>query len=197
MNDSFARGDLRALARTCNEEQFERLRQRIRARPGGQTIVWGKEGEGRADIVGVRTVDAWQSKKPEDHCTQALVRFDTRQVSPSVCFLSWMGIDYAGSRSQCMDQVGNFSRETRRNSYPYENISSSRRKIGSPATGCSATNSTLQNNYANPKVLNLGLLFTRIQACFMSFQRINQVYNPLLTQPPRHLWPDPPSTLPA
>lgn len=87
MNDSFARGDLRTLARACSEDQFERLRQRIRARPGGQTIVWGKEGEGKAEVVGVRTVDAWQSKKPEDHLTQALVRFDTRQVSiPTLLF---------------------------------------------------------------------------------------------------------------
>ncbi|KAF8599361.1 hypothetical protein BDV93DRAFT_526156 [Ceratobasidium sp. AG-I] len=79
MNDSFARGDLRTLARACSEDQFERLRQRIRTRPGGNRVVWEKEGEGKAEIMSVRTVDAWQSKKPEDHLTQALVRFDTRQ----------------------------------------------------------------------------------------------------------------------
>ena len=148
MNDAFARGDLRTLARACSEDQFERLKQRIRARPGGNRVVWGKDGEGRAEIMGVRTVDAWQSKKPEDHLTQALVRFDTRQVSLISLLFILLSTDWAGSRLQYMDLVENSSRETKRSLYLCGSTSSSRRKIGSLATGCFVTSYTHPSNYS-------------------------------------------------
>ncbi|KAG8750189.1 hypothetical protein FRC11_010663, partial [Ceratobasidium sp. 423] len=82
MNSSFARGDVKALSRVCSEEQLKKLRERIKARPKDQSIVWqGEEGEGgAAKVLSFRTVDAWSSKKPEDHCAQVLVRFDTKQA---------------------------------------------------------------------------------------------------------------------
>jgi hypothetical protein len=83
MNSSFARGDIKSLSRVCSEEQLKKLKERIKARPKDQTVVWqGDEGDnGEAKILSFRTVDAWNSKKPEDHCAQVLLRFDTKQVS--------------------------------------------------------------------------------------------------------------------
>ncbi|CAE6344012.1 unnamed protein product [Rhizoctonia solani] len=83
MNSSFARGDIKSLSRVCSEEQLKKLRERIKARPKDQMIVWqGEEGDkGEAKMLSFRTVDAWNSKKPEDHCAQVLVRFDTKQAS--------------------------------------------------------------------------------------------------------------------
>ncbi|CAE7072651.1 unnamed protein product [Rhizoctonia solani] len=82
MNSSFARGDLKALSKVCSEEQFKKLRERVKARPKDQLVVWqGEEGDGgAAKVLSFRTVDAWNSKKPEDHCAQVLVRFDTKQA---------------------------------------------------------------------------------------------------------------------
>ncbi|CUA75828.1 hypothetical protein RSOLAG22IIIB_12024 [Rhizoctonia solani] len=83
MNSSFARGDLKALSRVCSEEQLKKLRERIKARPRDQSVVWqGEEspGGGAAKMLSFRTVDAWNSKKPQDHCAQVLVRFDTKQA---------------------------------------------------------------------------------------------------------------------
>ncbi|KAG8737018.1 hypothetical protein FRC12_017310 [Ceratobasidium sp. 428] len=80
MNDALARGDERSLARACSEEQFDKLKQRIRARPKGQTIEWKiDEPSSRVDVLSVACQDAWSTQKPEDYCMQALVRFDTRQ----------------------------------------------------------------------------------------------------------------------
>ncbi|CCO31217.1 hypothetical protein RSOLAG1IB_02073 [Rhizoctonia solani AG-1 IB] len=81
MNSSFARGDIKSLSRVCSEEQLKKLKERIKARPKDQTVVWqGDEGDnGEAKILSFRTVDAWNSKKPEDHCAQVLLRFDTKQ----------------------------------------------------------------------------------------------------------------------
>ncbi|KAJ1311841.1 hypothetical protein OPQ81_010302 [Rhizoctonia solani] len=62
MNSAFARGDIKTLSGVCSEEQLKKLRERIKARPKDQTV------------------DAWNSKKPEDHCAQVLVRFDTKQA---------------------------------------------------------------------------------------------------------------------
>ncbi|CAE6449731.1 unnamed protein product [Rhizoctonia solani] len=83
MNSSFARGDPKSLSRVCSEEQLKRLRERIKARPRDQLVVWqGEPGEGVgvAKVMSFRTVDAWSSKKPQDHCAQVLVRFDTKQA---------------------------------------------------------------------------------------------------------------------
>ncbi|KAG9093913.1 hypothetical protein FRC07_011401 [Ceratobasidium sp. 392] len=81
MNYAYARGDLRALSRACIEEQFDKLRLKIKSRPKSQTIVWKiDEANSRVDILSVRCLDAWGNKKAEDFCMQALVRFDTRQA---------------------------------------------------------------------------------------------------------------------
>ncbi|EUC53592.1 Tim44 domain protein [Rhizoctonia solani AG-3 Rhs1AP] len=82
MNSSFARGDLKSLSRVCSEEQLKKLRERIKARPRDQLVVWqGEQGkEGVAKVMSFRTVDAWSSKQPQDHCAQVLVRFDTKQA---------------------------------------------------------------------------------------------------------------------
>ncbi|CAE6444389.1 unnamed protein product [Rhizoctonia solani] len=86
MNSSFARGDVKALSRVCSEEQLKKLRERIKARPKDQLVVWqgedleGKGQGGTAKVLSFRTVDAWSGKKPEDHCAQVLVRFDTKQA---------------------------------------------------------------------------------------------------------------------
>ncbi|CAE6505250.1 unnamed protein product [Rhizoctonia solani] len=82
MNSSFAKGDIRTLSRICSEEQLKKLREKIKARPKDQLVVWQGEEEsaGEAKVLSFRTVDAWSSKKPEDHCAQVLVRFDTKQA---------------------------------------------------------------------------------------------------------------------
>ncbi|KAF8679867.1 MBA1-like protein [Rhizoctonia solani] len=82
MNSSFARGDIKTLSRVCSEEQLKKLRERIKARPKDQMVVWkSEEGDGgEVKVLSFRTVDAWNSKKPEDHCAQVLVRFDTKQA---------------------------------------------------------------------------------------------------------------------
>ncbi|KAG8735260.1 hypothetical protein FRC10_010814 [Ceratobasidium sp. 414] len=80
MGDAFSRGDVRALARACTEEQFDKLQQRVKARPKGQTVTWKLDKENsRVHILSVRCLDAWGTKNPQDFCIQALVRFDTRQ----------------------------------------------------------------------------------------------------------------------
>ncbi|KAL5641642.1 hypothetical protein ACGC1H_001949 [Rhizoctonia solani] len=82
MNSSFARGDLKSLSRVCSEEQLKKIRERIKTRPRDQLVVWkGEEGGGGvAKMMSFRTVDAWSSKRPQDHCAQVLVRFDTKQA---------------------------------------------------------------------------------------------------------------------
>ncbi|EUC53571.1 Tim44-like domain protein, partial [Rhizoctonia solani AG-3 Rhs1AP] len=65
-----------------SEEQLKKLRERIKVRPKDQLVVWkGEESKrGVAKVMSFRTVDAWSSKKPQDHCAQVLVRFDTKQA---------------------------------------------------------------------------------------------------------------------
>ncbi|CAE6529820.1 unnamed protein product [Rhizoctonia solani] len=84
MNSSFARGDLKSSSKhlTAHALAAYQTMNSSFARGEPKSLSRGEQGKGVgvAKVMSFRTVDAWSSKQPQDHCAQVLVRFDTKQA---------------------------------------------------------------------------------------------------------------------